>query len=152
MLKARFTDKDIAVYLAKKVELIHQAIINRLQALGEECINNARLEGSYTDQTGNLRASIGYIIVSNGKVVKRSSYSGSFGKGGAEGKKAARDLLDELVSKYSSGIALIVVAGMNYAAKVESMGKNVLSSAEHYAEAELPGMLKQLKSNIRKMK
>lgn len=40
-----------------------------LQAGGEKFIEVARRSGSYKDQTGNLRSSIGYIIAKNGKVV-----------------------------------------------------------------------------------
>lgn len=47
----------------------------------------------------------------------------------------------EKVGKETKGVALVVVAGMNYAAYVEAKGYNVLSSAEHLAERELPRML-----------
>ena len=46
--------------------------------------------------------------------------------------------------------ALVVVAGMNYAAYVEAKGYNVLSSAEHLAERELPRMLDKLITNIKR--
>ena len=39
---------------------------------------------------------------------------------------------------------------MNYAAYVEAKGKNVLTSAEHLAERELPRMLEKLISNIKR--
>lgn len=40
-----------------------------LQAGGEKFIEVARRSGSYKDQTGNLRSSIGYIIAKDGEVV-----------------------------------------------------------------------------------
>ena len=54
------------------------------------------------------------------------------------------------VGKETKGVALVVVAGMNYAAYVEARGKNVLSSAEHLAERELPRMLEKLITNIKR--
>ena len=43
-----------------------------LQAGGEKFIEVARRSGSYKDQTGNLRSSIGYIIAKDGEVVKEN--------------------------------------------------------------------------------
>ena len=56
----------------------------------------------------------------------------------------------EKVGKETKGVALVVVAGMNYAAYVEARGYNVLSSAEHLAERELPRMLEKLITNIKR--
>lgn len=44
-------------------------ILVLLQAGGEKFIDIARRNGSYKDQTGNLRSSIGYIIAKNGEVI-----------------------------------------------------------------------------------
>ena len=62
---------------------------------------------------------------------------------------SGKHLVNNLATKFSGGYALIVVAGMNYAAYVESMGKNVISSAELLAEQELPRMMKELTSKIK---
>ena len=45
---------------------------------------------------------------------------------------------------------IVVVAGMNYAAYVEAKGYNVLASAEHLAERELPRMLEKLISSVKR--
>ena len=34
--------------------------------VGEACLKEARLNGNYTDRTGNLRNSIGYAVLFNG--------------------------------------------------------------------------------------
>lgn len=96
----------------------------------------ARANGTYRDQTGNLRASVGYVVVADGRLV-----SSSFGQGPgeAEGERAAV----ERALAYSSGIVLIVVADMHYAVKVESQGMDVLSSSEQYAKANLPRLLRE---------
>lgn len=74
---------------------------------------------------------------------------------GAESEAAARGMksgqtIAEKVGKETKGVALVVVAGMNYAAYVEAKGYNVLSSAEHLAERELPRMLEKLITNIKR--
>lgn len=123
---------------AKVIEKARAAAILKLSYIGEVCVKDARLKGSYTDRTGNLRSSVGYVIVVNGKVVKSSDFGTV--KDGKTGSKDGKEYADSLVHKYSTGIALIVVAGMNYAAYVQRRGYNVLASAELIAQQ----MLRQL--------
>lgn len=123
-------------------EQAENAIINILMYVGESCITEARDNGSYMDQTGNLRSSIGYVVVNNGKIVGMKV--GEQVKDGTEGKGKAESYMTRLASEHSTGICLIVVAGMNYAVYVEGRGKNVLSSAELLAERMVPQMLEQL--------
>ena len=123
-------------------EQAENAIINILMYVGESCITEARDNGSYMDQTGNLRSSIGYVVVNNGKIVGMKV--GEQVKDGTEGKGKAESYMTRLASEHSTGICLSVVAGMNYAVYVEGRGKNVLSSAELLAERMVPQMLEQL--------
>lgn len=118
-------------------------MINNLKYVGESCVNEARNNHRYKDQTGNLTSSIGYMLLEDGKVLKESAFpvvkSGS--KGAAEGRK----FIQSLVSGNTSGLTLIVVAGMEYAVYVEAKNLNVLDSAEQLAERLLPQILKALK-------
>ncbi len=117
-----------------KLERIIISLINALSYVGEQCVINAKDEGSYIDRTGNLRNSIGYIVLKNGIVQYKSRLL----------KESSALLYEELIPKYRQGIVLIVVAGMNYAAAVESRDYNVLSSAELLAEELVPKMLTEL--------
>lgn len=97
------------------------------------------------DQTGNLTASMGYVLTYNGQVIRTAGFEKIGGNTAAEtGKKEGRELAMSLVPKFKKGYSLIVVAGMNYAYAVESRGYNVLASAELFAERELPNMLKRI--------
>lgn len=109
------------------------ALIERVVYLGEEVVKEGRDKGSYTDRTTNLRNSIGYVVLHNGKVVKKARIS-----------KLNASLVEELIPKYKKGIVLIVVAGMNYAHYVEAKNYDVLTSSELLAEREVPRILKQL--------
>lgn len=133
---------EVEAYLDEQIERIEQRIIYNLSYVGEQCLTEARSTNSYKDQTGNLRSSIGYIIVKDGKVIRQSDFAvvrkGSEGK--SEGEKFARSL----ASKFPDGIVLIVVAGMNYASCVSAKGYNVLDSAELLADRLVPSILKQL--------
>lgn len=147
-LTPNFTPGDIKAMVERKAANIEKAIIRRLQILGEKCVNEAREHGDYTDQTGNLRSSTGYVVVARGQIVHRSSSAGGKDEGGV-GKSTGKALAERLAAQIESGYALIVVAGMNYALYVEARhSKNVLDSAERLAQRELPRMLDELKRKI----
>ena len=124
---------------------LKRAIIYNLCAIGEKVRNAAIERGSYTDRTGNLRNSVGYVVIVDGQVYE----FGSFGKsdGNSEGKSTGQSYARSLVKKFPKGIVLIVVAGMRYASYVSARGKDVLDSAELLAGQLVPKMLKQLGFN-----
>ena len=144
-VKANFDTKGIHAYLEGKVKAIEAEIVRRMQYLGEQCINHARALNTYKDQTGNLRSSIGYLIVVNGSIVNTGGFKGS-NEGAVNGNNFAR----EIALTSPNGFVLIVVAGMNYAKYVETRGFDVLTSAELIAKTELPKIIKQLKATIKK--
>lgn len=160
-VKPTFKMADIKAQLAAAVRRIDRAIFLMLSYLGEQAVKIAREKGDYRDVTGNLRSSIGYVIAKNGKVMKANfernliktdptkRRRNNYGKDGvAEGERFARSL----VAGFGSGWVLIVVAGMAYAAKVESRGRDVLTSAKQYSDTELPGLLRDLKQSVDKMR
>lgn len=125
------------------VEAKTKVIVNTLCYVGEQCIIEARDSGNYTDQTGNLRSSIGYAVVWNGKVVQRDCIDKV--KQGDKGISEGDDYLSKCVKKArKKGIVLIVTAGMNYAEYVEAKGYNVLSSAELKAGPLVKSLLTRL--------
>lgn len=133
-------DKEIAT----EIQRFYKAAINILAYCGEDCVNKARLlsqEQSYTDQTGNLRSSIGYIVTVNGEVVAGSSFD--IVEKGAQGSEEGKKYIKSLIK--SNDMCLIVVAGMKYAAYVESLDNHeVLRSAEEHALMIVPKMMDQL--------
>lgn len=127
--------------------IAEEDIIEELCKVGEIAVKIARENGAYNDISGNLRSSIGYSILKNGREVKRGlpqQFKGKKGdgsKGVAEGQK----LLRELKSRYPRGIVLIVSAGMNYASYVEDLyHRDVLTSAELKAERLAKALLSAL--------
>ncbi len=130
-------------YLDRQIQKRIQVIINIFNWVGMQCVKIARDAtklNTFKDQTGNLRSSIGYAILIDGKIYKTDFKQV---KEGAEGKKTGLNLINELARKHSRGIVLIVVAGMNYASYVETK-RDVLTSSELQAKVLLPKMLKQL--------
>ena len=106
-----------------------KAATQKFIEVGERCITEARDNGSYTDRTGHLRSSVGYVVLLDGVVQSQGNIN-----------KHNQEQIEKIKAKYPKGLVLIVVAGKNYAAYVEAKGYNVLSSAELMAE----NILKQL--------
>lgn len=142
-------DSELDVYIDAKLEKARQAIINIFSYVGDSCITEARDNGSYMDQTGNLRSSIGYAVVVDGQIVSSKVFEQV--KDGVAGKGEATAFLSRLASEHKTGICLIVVAGMNYAVYVEGRGKNVLTSATLLADRLVPQMLEQLGFTIKRI-
>jgi hypothetical protein len=115
---------------------------NVLYNVGEQCIIEARDNGSYLDQTGNLRSSIGYAVLINGQVIQSGHVDKI--KDGDEGVSEGIKFLQQRIKKANKkGVCLIVTAGMNYADYVETK-KVVLSSAEQKAPILVKQLLTQL--------
>lgn len=137
-------DATFRAFLAE----VERQIIESLCRVGEEAVKLAKLippERGFRDQTGNLRSSIGYVVVKDGKPVNVS-----FGavKGGHAGVNEGQRLALQVGSGITDGYALVVVAGMNYAVHVESKGRDVLTSAEKFAEKEIAKELADLVTNV----
>jgi hypothetical protein len=129
-------------HLKKGVDNIEKQIVYNLSYIGERCINEARSANSYIDRTGNLRSSIGYVIVRDGKIIQMSDFS--IVKSGNDGSKKGAAFAREIARGCTQGIVLIVVAGENYAKYVSARGYNVLDSSELLAEKLVPSIMKTL--------
>lgn len=142
-LVPKFKDADIKKFLNQALIRLDEAIVLRFSYVGENFIANAKLKGTYNDVTGNLRASPFYQILVNGKRRTGSDLgSGDVGK-------ANRKLMSELRGQFSNGYVLIVGMGMEYAAAVESRGKDVLTGSSLIAKRDLQKAMEAIK---RKMK
>lgn len=150
-IKPNFTKDDVRKRFDAFLNEIEKKQIARLQRLGEMCLVEARTNKGYMMQTGALLSSTGYEVFVDGVAIHSQfdAASGAESNASETGIKSGQRIA-ETIGKGTKGIALVVVAGMNYAAYVEAKGYNVLSSAEHLAERELPRMLEKLISNIKR--
>lgn len=128
-IKALFSSNTISQVLEQFKSDVEDKLLETLQYVGEEFVNKARSNNTYRDRTGNLRSSIGYIILLDGKVID-SNFEGK----SASGKSKGKDVAKEVGSEYTEGYVLIGVAGMNYAAYVEAKGFDVITGAAPEAE------------------
>lgn len=127
--------------------IIKEEVIRALAKLGEESIAKVRdrsHDESWIDHTGNLRSSIGYSVFDYGRKQIESAFN--IVLQGNDGPQAGRRLIEECAKEYAKCYALVVVAGMNYADRVESLeNKDVLTSTELWAKAQIAQRLEQAK-------
>jgi len=101
-----------------------------LDAIGLEAVTKMRQkspsDGGFNDQTGNLRSSIGYIIIHNGQQLAKSF---EIKLQGSEGLTAGEKYANDIAKQYKKGWAIIFVAGMEYASWVEARGRDVTTGS-----------------------
>jgi hypothetical protein len=135
----KFSAKQIRQMLQERLKNVDDAIFLALKRAGEEFVAHARANGNYKDQTGNLRSSIGYIILLNGRQLTEN-----FEGKNSEGVEFARRTADNLKKNHPRGYVLIGVAGMSYAAAVESKGYDVITSSAQQTAASLTAAMKRI--------
>lgn len=134
-LTPMWTDRDVERWFNRFVDRAEDKIYKLLQRAGEEFVKVARESGKYDDHTGNLRSSIGYVIVADGKILTENFEKSDKGTDKTTGVNQASRLSQDLVKLYNKGFVLICVAGMQYAVYVEAMeSKDVITSAAVHTE------------------
>lgn len=112
-------------------------IVKMMTVVGEKVVKTAREQGSYKDRTGNLRSSIGYVVLVNGQPQAKGTskqFSGPQGDG-ALGITESEALLNSLRAYYPKGITLVCVAAMEYGVYVEAVHNlDVLTFTQLQAE------------------
>lgn len=139
-VKIEGIDKTMA-YIRQQAEKRARDYIEVLNRIGLKVVGQIRTGevSRWDDQTGNLRSSIGYIIVDDGMIVKRGGFEKVDGpkrdQSSPDGSAEGQSFAEELASKYPKGYCLIIVAGMEYAAYVEAIeNKTVLAGGKLLAE------------------
>lgn len=134
-------------FFKKAFEIIKGEIMNAFAKLGEESVRKVRdrsQDESWIDHTANLRSSIGYSIYDYG--VKQIESAFDVVKGGTLGSAEGKKMVAELAKEYSNVFALVIVAAMNYADKVEAIeSKDVLESTRIWAQNEVNARLEKAK-------
>ena len=146
-ISANFNINDIDATFKALLAEVDRQLIESLTRVGEEAVKLAKMippERGFKDRTKNLRSSIGYVVLVDGKPV---NVAFAAVKGGHAGVNEGQRLALQVGSK-TEGYALVVVAGMNYAVHVESKGRDVLTSAEKYAEKQIAKELADLVTNV----
>lgn len=130
-------------------EDLERLLVRRFHYIGNESQGHARENAGYTDRTGNLKNSIGYHLLYNNTEYERSSVGSNDpipSPNGEGSLSTSYNAFTSTISNYdrfvkNGAIAVVVVAGMQYASAVEAKGFNVLNLT--WAEAQ-----KNVKSDV----
>lgn len=115
-----------------------RAVLTLLKYLGEDLVRYARDNHNYTDRTGNLTSSIGYVITREGKIVFDGIASS------VDSRESALRVARQMAADSGQAYTLIIVAGMSYASYVEAKGYNVILPAELKAKKDFPAAMERL--------
>ena len=172
-LQPKFTAGDIDKQVAEMLKRVNKVMLNELTQVGLEAVRSARLKvpykeyhadakdlvtaaklaggsidfdsaGGFNDQTGNLRSSIGFIILYNGEVVHENFELSPRGTDKQEGLAAGKRYAEEAGATVQTGWGIITVAGMEYASWVEARGYDVITGSTLYAKEDLQKALKRI--------
>ncbi len=141
MIKPLFNTSDIRKALDDKIQRVEAAILAILRRRGEQFVQLCRDENTYKDKTGNLRSSLGYFLYKGNVLIEDNL------QGNNEGREGAKEAVTS-ITKIPDVYYLIGVAGMNYAAAVESKGFNVISNQSLMIISLLEGDLQKLKNKL----
>lgn len=134
-LTPMWSDREVERWFDYFMDRAEERIYRLLQHAGEEFVKIARKKGNYQDRTGNLRSSIGYVIVKDGDILTENYELSEKGSERHPGMREAKRLVSELISLYKKGWVLIGVAAMPYAVYVEAIDNlDVISIATEHTE------------------
>lgn len=136
-----FTEADLGKQMEEIIGRIVRVTENELNQLGLQMTTAARMktkgQGGFNDQTGNLRSSIGYILMYDGEVVTEDFRIAERGNDRTTGVTKGKDEAERISKESPEGWAIILVAGMEYASWVENMGYDVISGTTLGADKKL---------------
>jgi hypothetical protein len=154
-IKANFSVADIKKIADRLRGNFDKKIIETLSIVGEKFVINARNNGDYSDHSGNLRSSVRFFILKDGKLVGAQNTFVVRPVRTKNGKLAKRQpvylgdqILAEIAEKYPKGYVLLGIAGMEYAAYVESRNKDVITGSAITAEDDLRKALDQFREEL----
>jgi hypothetical protein len=144
-IKAEFDLAALDRFVQEQTDQWLDSLMEKYRKAGLQFVERARsktkaADGSFGNITWNLRSSIGYLLMRDGKVIE--SYFPTLQgapEGSVTGDAYARQIATS--NEFDQGIALICVAGMEYAYYVEAKGYDVISGSSDHFDTELTSLL-----------
>jgi hypothetical protein len=156
-MKRLYPKNEIRTRAMMFLERVYTQTQNAAIYACEQGVTQARDEGTYENQTSNLRNSIGYGIVRNGELlsseVKQEAYPAARGRKSDDpvGSDVGSSHIKLIASRYSGmHVAGIIVAGMVYAGDVESKGFDVLTMAAEKTAERVRNSLNKVRDRLSK--
>lgn len=139
---------------SEHTDIVRKEMLRTLSYIGESAVKMIRqqpMTESWNDITGNLRSSIGYVVVEGGNIITMSNFEQvkDGNKGTKEGLEYTEKIAKQEASVIANNFALIVVAGMEYAIYVERRdNKVVLAKGKLKVEKEAPKFIEATTDRI----
>jgi hypothetical protein len=147
-LKPKFKPSDVRKRGPIIERIFDDYIFEVLSYVGESFVREARGMDTYLDHTGNLRSSIGYLILKHGNIHEKNFEETGQGTDKATGVDRGLEYAKSIGSHARWGF--VGVAGMNYATAVESKGYDVITGSSEQTRQLLIRLLKRAKSKMNK--
>lgn len=160
----QFTKGQLQLVIAQKVARIEQATLDILIRVGEQFVTDARSTTTYKDVTGNLRSSIGYVVLKDGKQlvsnfqqIPPKNLAAKIKSGGKvikplyDGRKKGEALAKKIASEHPIGFCIVGVAGMQYSISVEARGFDVITGSSITAQDALKNAWATLQAKVNKL-
>lgn len=146
--KPLFKMTDIEKDIQRAIRAADKAVFDILKDAGDVFVNTARVRSEFQDRTGQLRSSIGCVVMKDGAVKYKNFVLAPGGTDKEPGLKKGIEFAKEQGD--GSGYILVVVAGMHYAAAVESKNYDVLTNSLPVGKSELFSGIRSLKKQLQK--
>lgn len=104
-----FSGDDVERWFDHFQDRAEEKILKLLMAGGEKFVAIARKSGSYKDQTGNLRSSIGYVIAKDGEVIIGNFEESIKGSDKATGKEKGCRVAEDISVSFLVDISWLVL-------------------------------------------
>lgn len=141
-IKAMFGMDEVNDVFNEFQQNVEKKQLEALQYAGEEFADRAKDLRTYKDRTNNLRSSIGYVILKDGQAITEVFKEDK----GKEGVETGKKIIREVALQHPFGFVLIGVAGMNYAAAVESYEYDVITGPAEECVKLLKEIIDEIKS------
>lgn len=135
MFKMKTKLSDIERKCKRMAEIFSECVVEEYTEWAKADDEYLRSNDGFNDHTGNLRSSLGAAVVNDAKVVFMTPFATVLN--GSVGSATGRRVVQDVASRIQGKIAKVMVAGMDYAQKVEDIeSKDVMESRRIQCERE----------------
>lgn len=150
MFKLKTDLRDIAATCERINNIVEECVIEEFIKWAKQDDEYLRANNGFFNHTGNLRSSLGAAVFSKGEIVFMTPFQTVLG--GSKGSSEGRNAVERFKSETAGKIAKIMVAGMDYAQKVEDIeSKDVMESRRIQCEQEARGVMDRAMNKAERM-
>ena len=142
MIKLKTSIKDIEEMAEKVTKTIEDCVVEEFIEWARKDDEYLRSNEGFFNRTGNLRSSLGAAVYKDARMVFCTPFQTVMN--GARGSSEGRAAAERLAGTMTSLIAKVMIAGMDYAQKVEDIdSKDVLESRRIQCEREAKDVMER---------